>query len=449
MTTATDPDGVPQDALPLADSLADAATEKPSRLARLLDPVRSLSFAAWATLAAVALAAICMVAPFFVPSLRAMTRIGGSDPIAVPLGEGTAVDVRPYYAFNRIADEIGDVSTVPRAQVALGAKPGGLLDVVAEMGVDGGFTPKSVLEIGGLTPGQPTLISVAAIDRNGNVLGRYEQMVTPRAWIVDATRRWLLLLMLAICGAMLAWIVAARRGVPIWVRHIPALDAVDEAVGRATEMGKPCLFVPGILDLNEIQTIAGLTLLGHVAERTADYRSDLEVPTSKSLVMTAAREAVEASYLTAGRSESYSPDAISYITDEQFGYVAYLSGWMVRERPAACFYLGAFFAESLILAETGNAIGAVQMAGAAEPSQLPFFVAACDYTLIGEEFFAASAYLSGDPDQLGSLRGQDTAKLIAIALIVVGAVALTLGGLGIGPAATLGEFLRETVLSSG
>ena len=46
--------------------------------------------------------------------------------------------------------------------------------------------------------------------------------------------------------------------------------------------------------------------------------------------------------------------------------------------------------ESLILAETGNTIGAIQVAGTAMPAQLPFFVAACDYTLIGEEFFAAS-----------------------------------------------------------
>ena len=93
---------------------------------------------------------------------------------------------------------------------------------------------------------------------------------------------------------------------------------------------------------------------------------------------------------------------------------------MVREKPAACFYMGSFFAESLILAETGNSIGAIQIAGTAQPAQLPFFVAACDYTLIGEEFFAASAYLSGEPDQLGSLKGQDVGKLIVAAGIVVG-----------------------------
>ena len=71
------------------------------------------------------------------------------------------------------------------------------------------------------------------------------------------------------------------------------------------------------------------------------------------------------------------------------------------------FLRGLFYAESLILAETGNSVGAIQIAGTSEAAQLPFFVAACDYTLIGEELFAASAYLTGEPQQLGSLKGQD------------------------------------------
>jgi hypothetical protein len=93
---------------------------------------------------------------------------------------------------------------------------------------------------------------------------------------------------------------------------------------------------------------------------------------------------------------------------------------MVREEPAACIYMGGFYAESLILAETGNHIGAIQVAGTAMPSQLPFFVASCDYTLIGEEFFAASAYLSGDPLQIGSLKGQDYGKFLSVLVLLLG-----------------------------
>ena len=150
------------------------------------------------------------------------------------------------------------------------------------------------------------------------------------------------------------------------------------------------------------------------------------MPVARSLVMTAARETIKASYMAAGHPDAYSDDMVNYVTDEQFGYVAAVDGIMVREKPATIFLLGAFFAESLILAETGNYVGAIQIAGTARPAQLPLFIAACDFTLIGEELFAASAYLSGEPKQLGSLKGQDVGKGIAMVVIILGVIAATL-----------------------
>ena len=266
--------------------------------------------------------------------------------------------------------------------------------------------------------------------------------------VFDYDRRYLAVIIVAFCGAVVYWIRHARQGGEVRVRKIPGLEALDEAVGRATEMGRACIFVPGIQDMNEVQTIAGMTVLSHVARTTAEYDATIEVPTSKSLVMTSAREVVQAAYLAAGRPDSYNADNIYYVTDEQFGYVAYLSGMMVRKKPAACFYMGSFFAESLILAETGNAIGAIQIAGTAQPAQLPFFVAACDYTLIGEEFFAASAYLSGSPSELGSLKGQDVGKVIVAAILVIGVALATAAELTGSPALSHAvEVLRGNILN--
>ena len=121
----------------------------------------------------------------------------------------------------------------------------------------------------------------------------------------DYQREWLLAVTVVVCGAILIFIALARGGRKMWVRPIPALEAFDEAVGRATEMGKPCLFVPGVQDINDVQTIAGVTVLRRVAERTADYRTHLEVPTARSLVMTACSEAVSEAYVTAGRPDLF------------------------------------------------------------------------------------------------------------------------------------------------
>jgi hypothetical protein len=225
---------------------------------------------------------------------------------------------------------------------------------------------------------------------------------------------------------IILFIGRAKKGKKLFIRRIAGLEAVDEAIGRATEMGRSVLYVPGIQDLDDVQTIAGITILGSLAKTIAKYDTKLDVPVSRSLVLTAARETVKQAYLSAGRPDAYSDDIVHYITDEQFGYVAALDGIMVRDRPATCFYLGSFFAESLILAETGNSIGAIQVAGTAQPAQLPFFVAACDYTLIGEELFAASAYLSKEPRALGSLKGADAGKVMALTFIGLGVALETL-----------------------
>jgi hypothetical protein len=249
--------------------------------------------------------------------------------------------------------------------------------------------------------------------------------MTPHVEWLNLSLLNLLFIAIIFGGAVIYFIETARRGKKLFIRKIAGLDAVDDAIGRATEMGRPILFIPGIQDMDDVQTIAAITILGRISRTIADYDSKILMPVSRSLVMTAARETIKTSFQAAGRPDAYNDDFVHYVTDEQFGYVAAVDGIMVREKPAATFFLGAFFAESLILAETGNSIGAIQIAGTAMPTQIPFFVAACDFALIGEELFAASAYLSGEPKQLGSLKGQDVGKGIALATIVVGTIAVT------------------------
>jgi hypothetical protein len=229
------------------------------------------------------------------------------------------------------------------------------------------------------------------------------------------------------CVLVLIFIALARRGGEIYIRKVPGLNAINEAVGRATELGKKVLYVPGIMGLDENQTIASLALLGHVARTTAQYATDLDVPNKDPLTFAAARETVKEAYMEAGRPDLYSEEMVHYVTYDQFAYTASVSGTMVREKPAANFLIGSFYAESLLLAETGQSTGAIQIAGTAEIAQLPFFVCACDYTLIGEELYAASAYLSREPAQLGSIKGQDITKAIVILYIIIATILLGAG----------------------
>jgi hypothetical protein len=226
---------------------------------------------------------------------------------------------------------------------------------------------------------------------------------------------------------VLYYMSLAQTGRKPFMRRLAGIDAIEEAIGRATEMGRPVLYVPGIQDIDEMQTVAGLVILESVARLTAKYETPIRVPVAYPIPFTIAQEMVKSGYLNAGRPEAYDPDSVSFVSPEQFAYVAKLTGIMLRDRPAAHIFMGSFFAESLLLAETGYSTGAIQVAGTANVHQLPFFVVACDYTLIGEELYAASAYLSGEPRLVSGLKAADMLKILLILLILTGCVLETMG----------------------
>ncbi len=140
-----------------------------------------------------------------------------------------------------------------------------------------------------------------------------------------------------------------------------------------------------------------------------------------------ADEVVKAGFYQAGFPEAYNPANTRFISSEQFAFCAGTNGIILREKTATNLFLGRFFAEALILAETGFVNRSIQIAGTAEATQLPFFVAACDYTLMGEELFAVSAYLSQDPRLVSSLKASDYVKVFIVTMIVVGTIAATAG----------------------
>jgi len=237
-----------------------------------------------------------------------------------------------------------------------------------------------------------------------------------------------LIFVAVLSGTLLFFLEFAKRR-QLFLRQIPGLKAVDEAIGRATEMGKAVFYMTGRLDMDNIATIAAATILGEVAKKTAAYGVELKVPHTYSVTMAVCREITRSAYLEAGRPDAYRDEINYYITEEQFSYAAAVNGQMLRERPGAVFYMGYYYAESLLMAETGATTGAIQIAGTNSESQLPFFVTTCDYTLIGEELFAASAYLSRRPELVGTLRGQDLGKIAVMFVVVFGTLLATLGSI--------------------
>jgi hypothetical protein len=218
--------------------------------------------------------------------------------------------------------------------------------------------------------------------------------------------------------------MVARKGKEIYIRPIAGLAAIDEAVGRATEMGRPVLFVSGLVGLNIIGLCA-VAILSQVAKLCARYDLRVIVPMNSYILYPIAEEAVREAYADEGKLDLFNSEDVVYVPG-QFPYAAACVGIMHREKVAANFFFGYFAAESLILAEAGSQVGAIQVAGTVSTMQLPFFITACDYTIIGEEYYAATAYLTKEPTMLGSLVGQDIGKVTVTVLIILGTICTAL-----------------------
>jgi len=233
-------------------------------------------------------------------------------------------------------------------------------------------------------------------------------------------------LVLAVSAAILANILRARRGRELFLRRIPGLTAVDEAAGRATEMGRPVLFSIGLGGADSILVLTAMSVMQYVGRICARMGARVIVPVDGPSAYPLAQEAMREVYESEGRPEAFREDDVKYLTGGQFAWAMATMGLMTREKVASSFYFGSYGAESLMLAETGYQVGAIQVAGTPDLYQVPFFVAACDYTVFGEEFFAASAYLSREPTMVGSLVGQDIGKMVFLGLVVVGMALATL-----------------------
>jgi hypothetical protein len=233
-----------------------------------------------------------------------------------------------------------------------------------------------------------------------------------------------LILFLFFTVPVLISIFQVKRGKQIFIRKIPGIDAINTAIGRSVELGRPLSFTSGSAGVGPL-LYSALSILKHIGRKAAVCGSKLFVPCIDPEVLVLSDFTLQSAYRAEKKLSRYDSSTVRYLSSEQFAYSSGYMGLIHRERVGAAFLFGSFAAESLILAEAGDQIGAFQVAGTTSNEQIPFFITTCDYTLIGEELYAAGAFLSNDNVQRGSLRGQDIAKGFLLIIILWGVLEST------------------------
>ena len=154
-----------------------------------------------------------------------------------------------------------------------------------------------------LKNGNAYSITVAAVLNDDRVIATPVQATPQPNWLNWNQMNNLILALLF--GGIVFYAIGTARKREIFLRRIPGLDAVDEAIGRATELGKPILYMTGAHDMSDPSTIAAAVILGRVAKRAAAYETDLLVPHREPITMAVCQEITKQAYLEAGKPDLY------------------------------------------------------------------------------------------------------------------------------------------------
>lgn len=235
-------------------------------------------------------------------------------------------------------------------------------------------------------------------------------------------------------SAILYYLWKAGQGQMAKLRRLPQIDVMDELVARSVEMKKELWFLSGGGTMTNAYELPGILstfgICAYVTEQCAKYGAKIHhicrLPIAYNIHFEIMREAFE----KAGKIEDFDPlETIIYIPSGAGRPYVLNESW--RRKPASAILCGSWYHQTIIFCEGLQRAGAMTLGGTDTTHNIPFMVAANNYSMIGEEMYAMSAYLSEDRTLASSLVGQDLGKYLVIAMTILG-VLLSLAGYPVG-----------------
>lgn len=260
------------------------------------------------------------------------------------------------------------------------------------------------------------------------------QVVTSLFTASDVASASMLVLFLLFLPAFVFFVRRAAFNPTLSLRPIPAYDALKRLLARAAEAGQSVhisIGTAGVGQAATADTTAGLYLLEYLADRAAVSGIPPIVTVSDPAALPLAQDQLRRAYQRQGYPDEYDPRQVRLVAPGLNGSaVAYAAGVMdilSHERVMANVMVGAFGDEFMLMGETGAQKNLLQAGGTSDPRVLPFVYATISHPLLGEEIYAAGAYLSAKRAHIGSLLAQDAVRALLVAVILLIVLAKTLG----------------------
>ncbi len=210
-------------------------------------------------------------------------------------------------------------------------------------------------------------------------------------------------------------------------RPLRALDIMYAALGRGAETGKAIHLSPGAGTIGDrvttAETVVGLLAAQRVANEAAFNGAPVLMSSGDAVAYLALRGVMRQAYQAAGQSQEYRSASVQLLAQQdQTAYATGVAAIYARQPFEASQLIGSFGQEYLLVGEEGTQRQVPQLVGSTSPVALPLMLLTTSNTLIGEEVFAAEAYLATTPTPQARLLTQDFLRTVVIILIVGGLV---------------------------
>lgn len=249
--------------------------------------------------------------------------------------------------------------------------------------------------------------------------------------MIEGTVIGFLLLML-FAGLILGLTYLADQW-PLGLRRLRGYEDLGIALERAVESGDRVhlsLGTGSLIGIESAPALAGLTVLAHIAARTAMSDKPVTVTSGDGAMTVLAQDALRAAYRRVGAEGSYHPLSSRLLGPTPFSYAAAIPSLVSSEGVVAHILSGSFGSEGGLTADFGRRKQAFVMAGTDNVQTQALFYATADHPLIGEELFAGGAYLGEAEIHKASLQAQDIIRILIVVAILLGTLLKTLGLLG-------------------
>lgn len=233
-------------------------------------------------------------------------------------------------------------------------------------------------------------------------------------------------------GALLLLVLTLwKRKSPKHLRDIPALKNFYRAMGLSVEDGTRIHVAVGYGDLLTTRNgsaLAALGMLRHLSEYTSASDRPPVTSAGDAALSLLTQDTLHAGYIAAGAEESFVPTTGRLTGLSPFGFAAGAMPILRDEKVSANILMGHFGPEAALLAEAAERENVITIGASDSLAAQSILFAMGQDALIGEELFAAGAYLGAGASHTASVTVQDILRwTIIIVIIPLGVIAKLMG----------------------